>query len=118
MAVPDLTDLEKSIIQQSINERWRNGGIVAEEVEVELRLFKGDREVTPCPAMYWEHNGCSFLVAKTGESRYRSQFFYSAKEQYNTGIEEYTDLGDCVLFLLRLQADHESERNKNFPTAS
>ena len=41
MAIPDLTDLEKSIIQQSINERWRKGGIVAEEVEVELRLSKG-----------------------------------------------------------------------------
>ncbi len=117
MAIPDLTDLEKSIIQQSINERWRKVGIVAEEVEVELRLFKGDREVTPCPAMYWEHQGCTFLVAKTGENLYRSQFFYSPKEQFNTGIEEYNDLGDCVLFLLRLQADHESERQQNFPTS-
>ena len=117
MAIPDLTALETSIIQQSINERWRKGGIVAEEVEVELRLSKGDREVTACPALYWEHDGCTFLVAKTGENRYRSQFFYSAKEQFNTGIEEYTDLGDCVLFLLRLQADHESERQQNFPTA-
>ena len=97
MAVPDLTALEKSIIQQSINERWRNGGIVAEEVDVELRLSKADREVTECPALYWEHDGCSFLVAKTGENRYRSQFFYSAKEQYSTGIEEYT----CLLYTSR-----------------
>jgi hypothetical protein len=117
MAIPDFTSLEKSIIQQSIDERWRNGHVVAEEVEVELRLSKADRDVTPCPAMYWEHQECTFVIAKTGESLYRSQFFYSAKEQFNTGIEEYTDLGDCVLFLLRLQADHESERQKNFPTS-
>ena len=117
MAIPDLTDLEKSIIQQSINERWGKGSVVAEEVDVELRLFKGDREVTPCPALYWEHEGCTFLIAKTGENRYRSQFFYGRKEQFNTGVEEYTDLVDCALELLRLQADHESVRKQNFPTA-
>lgn len=117
MAIPDLTDLEKSIIQQTINERWGKGKVTADEVEVEIRLSKADRDTTPCPAMYWEHEDCKFVLAKAGESRYRSQFFYSVKDQFGTGIEEYTDLGDCVLYLLRLQADHESERKQNFPTA-
>ncbi|MBU0654382.1 MAG: hypothetical protein KJ914_04520 [Gammaproteobacteria bacterium] len=117
MAIPDLTDFEKSIIQQTINERWGKGTVTAEEVEVEIRLSPADRDVTPCPAMYWEHEDCKFILAKTGKEHYRSQFFYSVRDQFSTGIEEYTDLGDCVLYLLRLQADHESERNKNFPTA-
>lgn len=115
--VPDLTDLEKHIIQQTIDERWGKGKVTAEEVEVEIRLSPADRELTDCPAMYWEHGGCNFVIAKSGESSYRSQFFYSVKDRFSTGVEEYTDLGDCVLYLLRLQADHESDRNQSFPTA-
>ncbi len=115
--IPDFTDFEKSIIQQTIDERWSKGKVTAEEVEVEIRLSPADRELTNCPAMYWEHEDCNFVLAKTGESNYRSQFFYSVRDRFSTGIEEYTDLGDCVLYLLRLQADHESERKQNFPTA-
>ncbi|EIJ35359.1 hypothetical protein [Thiothrix nivea] len=115
--IPDLTDLEKHIIQQTIDERWGKGKVTAEEVEVEIRLSPVDRELTDCPAMYWSHDDCNFVIAKTGENQYRSQFFYSVKDRFSTGIEEYTELADCVLYLLRLQADHESERKKNFPTA-
>lgn len=117
----DFSDLEKHIIQSSVDERWGKGKVVAEEVEVELRLAKGDRELTLCPAMYWQHGDCHFLISKVdGQSgidggRYRSQFFYSPQQQFNTGIEEYTDLVECALSLLRLQADHESERTQAFP---
>lgn len=123
MAIPDFSAYEKTIIQQTVDERWGKGKVSVEEVEVELRLYKDDRNVTLCPAIYWQHEDCNFIIAKvferpsTDERRYRSQFFYSAKDQYGTGIEEYTDLGDCVLYLLRLQADHESERKQNFPTS-
>ncbi|HRJ51357.1 MAG TPA: hypothetical protein PLE99_01225 [Candidatus Thiothrix moscowensis] len=115
MTIPALTDLEKHIIQQTIDERWGKGTVTAEEVEVEIRLSPADRNLTDCPAMYWEHEDCQFVLAKTGENSYRSQFFYSVRDRFGTGIEEYTDLADCVLYLLRLQADHESERKKNFP---
>lgn len=115
--IPELTDLEKSIIQQTIDERWGKDKVKAEEVEVEIRLSPVDRTLTECPAMYWEYEDCKFVLAKTGENRYRSQFFYSVKDRFGTGIEEYTDLGDCVLYLLRLQADHESERKQHFPKA-
>ena len=63
----------------------------------------------------------NFIVAKTydgatgDERRYRNQFFYSVKDLFVTGIEKYSDLGECVLTLLRLQADHESERQNSFP---
>ena len=107
-----ISDYEKQIIQASIDERWAKGTIVAEEVEVEIRLYPDDRDTTACPAMYWLQNGCHFLLVKTedddnGHCKYRSQFFYSVKEQYGTGIPEYDDLGDCILGLLRLQADHQ-----------
>lgn len=116
MAIPDFSALEQSIVQQALDDRWGKNKVQAEEVEVELRLVKDDRELTPCPALYWQSGDCHFVLAKTGESKYRSQFFYSVLDQYGTGIEEYTELGDCVLYLLRLQADHASEREQTFPT--
>ena len=47
---------------------------------------------------------------KVGEKSYRNQFFYTAREQFGTGREEYDEVGDCVITLLRLQADHEAMR--------
>ena len=41
--------------------------------------------------------------------RYRSQFFYSALEQFGTG-RDLDDLAECVTTTLRLQADHEKDR--------
>lgn len=118
MAIPDFSESDVQLVQQCIDERWGKGQVAVEEVIVEVRLHKDDRELTDCPAMYWEHEDCRFIVVKTAASSYRSQFFYSVNEQFGTGIEEYTDLAECVLYLLRLQADHESERQKNFPTSS
>jgi len=35
-----------------------------------------------------------------------SQFFYRIHQQYGTGIEEYDEIEDCIISLLRVQADH------------
>lgn len=48
---------------------------------------------------------------KTGERRYRCQFFYSVYEQYGTGISEFHDIGECVTTLLRVQSDHERDKS-------
>ncbi len=52
------------------------------------------------------------MIFKVAENRYRNQFFYSVKDQFGTGREEYDDLGDCVITLLRVQADHEAMRRE------
>ena len=63
------------------------------------------------PVLYWHKRDCQFVVFKIAENRFRNQFFYSVKDQFGTGPEEYDDLGDCALtLLLRIQADHESTR--------
>ena len=41
--------------------------------------------------------------------RFRCQFFYADADQYGTCHESYTDLRRCVLTLLRVQSDHESQ---------
>lgn len=55
---------------------------------------------------------------KTGESSYRTQFYYGNREQYGTGMHEYDDLAECTVLLLRLQADHESTISGAFPEST
>ncbi len=51
-------------------------------------------------------------LEERGESQFFSQFFYSNKEQFGTGRQFYDDLLDCLITTLRVQADHELQRNK------
>ncbi len=108
--IPDFTESELDVIREALQERY---GIPPEieHAESEIRLDTEDRELTNCPTVYWQARGCHFVICKTAPGRFRNQFFYSVREQYGTGITEYTDLGECVLTLLRLQADHESQRD-------
>jgi hypothetical protein len=51
------------------------------------------------------------VVVKTGDRRYRCQFFYRIHQMYGTGIEEYDDLTECVVTLLQVQADHHAREH-------
>ena len=64
---------------------------------------------TACPTLYWAARGAHFVIWKTGEKRYRCQFFYTDADHYGTGREEYDDLSFCVRTLLQVQSDHERE---------
>jgi hypothetical protein len=110
--IPDFTDTELWVIRQAVSERYRKD-IDLQRVDAELRLDPSDRELTLCPGMYWKEQGANFVIFKTGDPAYRCQFFYSVREQYGTGRDEYQDLGDCVMTLLQVQADHETKRSSN-----
>lgn len=104
--IEDFTDTELWIVRNAVNERYGT------EVELlfadsELRLEPGSSVLTVCPTVVWQERGSNMLVFKTGEERYRSQFYYKGSEQYGTGKKEYTDLAECVITLLQVQADHE-----------
>ncbi len=109
-SIPDITEIEKSIVRSTLDERWGKDNIELHIVDVEARLSKADRELTECPALYWEQGECHFVIIKTADSQYRTQFYYGNLEQFGTSIPEYDSIGDCVLSLLRLQADHELSR--------
>lgn len=115
-SIPDFDETEMATIRNRVDERFGEGAVELHHADVELRLDPGSSDLTECPAIYWEAGECHFLVIKTGEG-YRNQFFYSAREQYGTGIEEYSDLDDCVATLLRIQADQESVRRGSFPAS-
>ena len=116
--IPDISDTEHWTIKTSLDERWGKDVITPELVDVEARLDPSDRELTECPAVFWHYKDCHFIIMKTGGNSYRTQFYYGNREQFGTGKREYEDLADCVVSLLRLQADHESTRSGAFPESS
>ena len=108
MAISDFTTADRWVIATALKERY--GKIVAvEPADSEIRLDPAAADITACPTLYWEERGVEFVIFKIGENRYRSQFFYSALEQFGTG-RDFDDLAECVTTTLRLQADHEKDR--------
>jgi len=107
--IPDFTDVELSVVRETVRERFHHE-VEINEIEGEVRIDPSDRELTVCPGLYWRGEGrAQFVIFKTGTSRYRCQFFYRVHQQYGTGKEEYEDLGDCVITLLQVQADHAAK---------
>lgn len=108
--VPDFTDTERDVVAQTVKERF--GKVVeVQAADAEIRMYQDDRQLTDVPLLYWKERSCQFVIFKVGESRYRNQFFYSVREQFGTGRDEYNDIFDCVVTLLRVQADHEAQRS-------
>jgi hypothetical protein len=107
---PDFSDNEINIVTDTLAEHYG----VAKQLQladVELRLSKDDLELTERPALYWEDDDCHFLIAKLGPFRYHNQFFYHGNEQFGTSRDDYDDILDCAVTLLRLQADHQWQRD-------
>jgi len=120
--VADFTDNELWTLEQTLRERWgADSGIELQFADADVRVHPGDRETTECPAAIWQYQGCNYVIFKIGTKKYRCQFFYRGYQQYGTGIPEYDDMGDCVVSLLQVQADHyrenmmEKDENKGPP---
>jgi len=76
----------------------------------EVRLDPDPQTVQECPTLYWLARQCHHVIMKTAEEEYRCQFFYEPGDQYGTGIAVYDNLLECVTDLLKVQSDHERER--------
>jgi hypothetical protein len=107
--IPDFTDTELWVIRETLKERYGRE-VPVETVTSDIRLDPADRETTPCPAAFWRERGANFVIFKTGTDRFRSQFYYRGFEQYSTGKSEFDNIGDCIVTLLQVQADHEHKR--------
>lgn len=108
--IPDFNDSELWVVKTTLKERYGHD-IEIQLADSELRLDPSDRELTECPTLFWQVDKVSFVVFKIAPERYRCQFFYSIREQYGTGIEDYDNIGECVTALLQVQADHEIKKN-------
>lgn len=114
--IPDITDSERWIIQTTLRERYGRE-VEFQLADAEIRRHASDRELTACPVLYWTtEDGCHFVIFKTGERRYRGQFFYKPYRQMSTGIAEYDDLTECAVSLLQTQADYAAEQHGDLPS--
>ncbi len=111
MDIPGFSASDLSLARATLKERFGRD-VEVSEVETEVRLTPADRELTQCPALYWKEDGCAFVVAKTGLAAYRAMFFYSVKDRFGTGQEEYDSLGDCLITLLKVQEQVHAERQQ------
>jgi len=111
-AIEDFTESELWIIRTTLNERY-DETIEPLLADTELRLNPYSTELATCPAAYWERDGCHFIVTKTGDSRYRCQFYYRVHQMYGTGTDEYDDLSECMVTLLQVQADYVAAHGDN-----
>ena len=107
--IPVFSTAEMSLVHAALRERYGRE-VAVEEVETEVRLSPADRELAVCPALYWKEEGCNFVLSKTGVDKFRSMFFWSVKDRFATGKEEYDNLGDCVVTTLKMQEDAARRR--------
>ena len=106
--IPDFSEAEQKSVYALLLERY--GKLVPLQLaDSELQLGREPARLTLCPTIYWNECGAHFIICKIEENRYHCQFFYSASEQFGTGIEEYDDIKICVLTLLQVQSDHERQ---------
>lgn len=109
--IPDLSDTEHWLLETTLKERYGRAPELR-LADAEIRLSPSDRELMSCPVVVWhDEQGCNLVVFKTGDRRYRCQFFYRGYQQYGTGVKEYDDLSECVVSLLQAQADHVAEEH-------
>jgi hypothetical protein len=110
VAIPAFAASDLALARATLKERF-GFDVEVQEVETEVRLHEGDRELAQCPALYWQVEKCAFVIAKTGPAEYRAMFFYSVKDRFGTSKEEYDNLGDCLITLLKVQ-EKEHERRQ------
>lgn len=110
--IPDFTETELWLIRNALHERYGHK-IEPELGDSEIRLSSADRELSEVPIVFWSEQKANFVIIKTGDRHYRSQFYYRVHEQFGTGIQEYDDLTECVVATLQVQTDQQrSTREK------
>jgi len=103
---PDFTKDEIRVIKDTLKERYGRD-IEVELADAEMRLNPALTEMTLCPIVYWEIDDCHFVVAKVDKYHFMNHFYYRLYQTYATEKRRFDDVLDCVVSLLRAQADYE-----------
>ena len=107
--IPDFEQIDLEVIHSALKKRYKHD-VDVQLADSEVKLNPATPVLTLCPTMFWKVDEVSFVILKTDTSRYRGQFFYADLEFHGTGVPEYANLSDCVMGLLRAQADHDLDR--------
>ena len=111
-SIPDITDTEQWAVTTTLKERWPDLQIELQLADVEIRMHQGDKELSECPALFWQVDEASFIIIKVAERTYRCQFYYRGYQQYGGGIKDFDDITDCVVTMLQVHADRETVRRE------
>ncbi len=102
--IPDFTETELWAVRNTLKERY------GKEVEPQLAdtevMLGGTDGMAWCPALFWSAKGANFTIVKLGPKRFRAYFYYHPEYQLGTGIDNYDEIGDCVIGVLQVEADH------------
>lgn len=106
-SINDFSASDLKLIADTLVERYGKT-IDTQRADIELNIDENVNEPTSCPAVYWEHEDCHFILAKATDNTFFAQYFYSdSEEQYGTGKSSYDGLHSCIIALLQAQANHE-----------
>jgi len=72
-SVPDFTEAEQWAVETTLKERWPEKDLEIQLADAENKMYPQDRELTVCPAIFWEVGSSSFVIIKVAERTYRSQ---------------------------------------------
>jgi hypothetical protein len=104
-SIPEFTETELWVVRSTLKERYGQD-IDIEIAEVEAQTGATVDTLAWCPALFWSVRGAQFVVIKIGEKRFRPIFFYHPQSQVGTGTDSYDEIGDCVIAVLQVEADH------------
>ncbi len=109
--IPDFTETELWVVRATLKERYgRDIELQFADTEVQT----GETGMEWCPALFWSARGANFTVIKTGTQRYRAIFYYHPEHQLGTGVDAYDEIGEAVIGMLQVEADHN--RNQKIKT--
>lgn len=102
--VVDFTQAEIEAIQKHLDARWtkKQHGVHMGDIEV------GGIEK---PSAVWEDSYYTFVVIKMAENTYKNMFYFMRDKRFDTGIDEYSDLDECVDSIMKAQADFSLSKN-------
>lgn len=75
-SVPDFTEAEQWAVETTLKERWPEKDLEIQLADVEIKMYPQDRELTVCPAIFWDVGSTGFVIIKAAERTYRSPFYY------------------------------------------
>lgn len=112
LIIKDFSDTDIWTVRQTLDERWGKGKTEIERADVEIRLHPGDRELSTCPALFWEYESSNFIIFKIAESTYKTQFYYKGRDQYGTAVPDFDNILDCIVTVLQVHADLERDKSE------
>jgi hypothetical protein len=101
--IPEFAETELWVVRSTLKERY------GRDIELQLadtEVQTGATGMEWCPALFWSAKGANFAVIKTGAKRYRPIFYYHPETQLGTGTDAYDEIGDAVIGVLQVEADH------------